>query len=155
MRGVRLLVALCVLAGFGCLVMTHLGYVDMRVNWAELRDRPWYNVKDSATFSDVTLRRPPLSEKMTMAFVICENHFRIGIVAVKSAVAYSTTRLHLIIIADKKNEKKMRKEYSSWPDSVKKRVSCDVMPLWFPEGDETDWWAMFAPCASQRLFFPH
>ncbi|KAL1419516.1 hypothetical protein MTO96_025260 [Rhipicephalus appendiculatus] len=47
---------------------------------------------------------------MTLVFVICENHFDIGVVAFKSAVAYSTTRLHLIIIADKRNKNRMIEE---------------------------------------------
>ncbi|KAL3198241.1 hypothetical protein MRX96_044480 [Rhipicephalus microplus] len=89
-----------------------------------------------------------------MAFVMCEDIFNLGIVTVKSAVAYSYTRLHLIIIADKQNEEKIRKEYSSWPDNVKKRVSCDVVPLWFPKGSGYKWKPLFRPCATQRLFLP-
>ncbi|KAL1419518.1 hypothetical protein MTO96_025262 [Rhipicephalus appendiculatus] len=89
---------------------------------------------------------------MTLVYVICDNHFDLGIVAIKSAVAYSTTRLHLIIIADTRNKERLRREYSSWPDSIKKRVSFDVMSVWFPKEKYNEWWAMFKPCATQRLF---
>ncbi|XP_037500168.2 glucoside xylosyltransferase 1 [Rhipicephalus sanguineus] len=89
---------------------------------------------------------------MTLVYVICESHFHLGIVALKSAVAYSTTRLHLIIISDKHNEGRLRKEYSSWPDTIKERVSCEVIPVWFPKDNYHQWWSMFKPCATQRLF---
>uniref|UniRef100_L7LZL4 UDP-D-xylose:beta-D-glucoside alpha-1,3-D-xylosyltransferase n=1 Tax=Rhipicephalus pulchellus TaxID=72859 RepID=L7LZL4_RHIPC len=151
-RLTHLLVSLCILAVCGCLLITRLGYVHVKVNWPEFRDVAEQGVQESAAFSDVALVRPPVSEKMTLVYVICENHFDLGLVAVKSAVAYSTTRLHLIIIADKHNEERMRREYASWPDSVKKRVSCDVMPVWFPKENYYQWWAMFRPCTTQRLF---
>ncbi|KAL1442463.1 hypothetical protein MTO96_030790 [Rhipicephalus appendiculatus] len=36
--------------------------------------------------------------------------------------------------------------------NVKKRVSCDVMPVWFPKEEYNQWRTMFRPCATQRLF---
>ncbi|KAL1419517.1 hypothetical protein MTO96_025261 [Rhipicephalus appendiculatus] len=148
----HLFVALCVLAGCGCLLVTRIGYVQVKVNWPEFDDVAEQRAEESPAFSTVVLKRPPVSEKMTLVYVICENHFNIGSVAIKSAVAYSTTRLHLIIFADTQNLEKMRKEYASWPDSVKKRVSCDVMPVRFPKEDYHERRAMFRPCTTQRLF---
>ncbi|KAL3195622.1 hypothetical protein MRX96_001758 [Rhipicephalus microplus] len=148
----QLLVTLCVLGVLSCLFVTRLGYVHVKVNWPEFRDAAEKKVQESAAFSNVALVRPPPSEKMTLVYVICENHFDLGLVAIKSAVAYSTTRLHLIVIADDYNKDKMRNEYASWPDHVKKRVSCDVVSVWFPKKNYYQWWAMFRPCATQRLF---
>lgn len=91
---------------------------------------------------------------ITLVFVICENHYEMGLVAVKSAVAYSMTPLHLIIIADDKNREKLRKEVALWPESVTRRVQCDVLPIWYPKENYYDWWSMFRPCATQRLFLP-
>nr|XP_037274644.1 glucoside xylosyltransferase 1-like isoform X1 [Rhipicephalus microplus] len=148
----QLLVTLCILGVLSCLFVTRLGYVHVKVNWPEFRDVAEKKVQESAAFSNVALVRPPPSEKMTLVYVICENHFDLGLVAVKSAVAYSTTRLHLIVIADDYNKDKMRNEYASWPDHVKMRVSCDVVSVWFPKKNYYHWWAMFRPCATQRLF---
>ncbi|XP_037576034.2 glucoside xylosyltransferase 2 isoform X2 [Dermacentor silvarum] len=157
MAGIRhthLLLGLCALAALGGLLVTRLGYINVDVNFSRFRDIVQDRDQDSDAFSDVVLVKPTPSKRMTLVFVICEGHFDLGIVAVKSAVAYSTSRLHLVVIADKRNEEKMRREYSSWPDSVKKRVSCDVKPVWFPKENYHQWWAMFRPCATQRLFLP-
>ncbi|KAH6925507.1 hypothetical protein HPB50_006199 [Hyalomma asiaticum] len=111
----RLLVALCVLSLLGCLRIRP-GYVHVRVSWPEFHDIVEVEAEQAIPFSDVALVRPPVREKMTLAYVICGGHFDLGIVAVKSAVAYSTTRLHLIIIADDKNQKRMWTEHASRKD---------------------------------------
>ncbi|KAH6925508.1 hypothetical protein HPB50_006200 [Hyalomma asiaticum] len=126
-RLAHVLVALCGLGLFGCLVVTRLGYVHVRVNWPQFRDIADIEVKHSVAFNDVALVRPPVSEKMTLVFVICENHFDLGIVAVKSAVAYSTTRLHLIVIADKYNQKRMRTESMLSNEDAVLYVDTDVV----------------------------
>ncbi|KAL3195621.1 hypothetical protein MRX96_001757 [Rhipicephalus microplus] len=69
---------------------------------------------------------------MTLVYVMCEDDFNLGIVAVKSAVAYSSTRLRLIIIADKLNEKKNAKRENGH-----------------------NWQLLFRPCSTQRLFLPN
>lgn len=91
---------------------------------------------------------------MTLVFVICESHYWIGLVAIKSAVAYSTTPMRLIIIADDQNREKLRKEVASWPEGVRQRVQCDLLPVWYPKENYHVWWSMFRPCATQRLFLP-
>lgn len=140
------MVALCMLAVLGCILFTHPRYDIVRVNWANIRSISKHEPLQQPLLRDNT---------MTLVYVMCEDDFNLGIVAVKSAVAYSSTRLRLIIIADKLNEKKMRKEYSSWPENVRKRVSCDVVPLWFPKENGLNWQLLFRPCSTQRLFLPN
>ncbi|XP_077520747.1 glucoside xylosyltransferase 1-like [Amblyomma americanum] len=160
------LLSLCVLAAIGGLIITHLGYINVGAKWSSGRrhveNETQHSVPATATtlaqtqhsapVTATTLARP--SQKMTLVFVICEDHFTLGLVAIKSAVAYSTTKLHLVVIADDHNLKKMRKEYASWPASIRKRVTCAVRPVWFPKDDYYTWWAMFRPCTTQRLFLP-
>ncbi|KAH6926635.1 hypothetical protein HPB50_020834 [Hyalomma asiaticum] len=55
------------------------------------------------------------SETITMAFVICEKQFDIGMVAIKSAIAFSTSPLNLIITVDDENKSGL-KEQSILPD---------------------------------------
>lgn len=102
--------------------------------------------------NDTAIARP--TPTMTLVFVICESHYWIGLVAIKSAVAYSTTPMHLIIVADDQNREKLQKEIASWPKSVRERVKCDVLPVWYPRENYYVWWSMFRPCATQRLFLP-
>ncbi|KAK8772251.1 hypothetical protein V5799_024505 [Amblyomma americanum] len=121
------LLSLCVLAAIGGLIITHLGYINVGAKWSSGRrhveNETQHSVPATATtlaqtqhsapVTATTLARP--SQKMTLVFVICEDHFTLGLVAIKSAVAYSTTKLHLVVIADDHNLKKMRKE-SMLPD---------------------------------------
>ncbi|XP_075554751.1 glucoside xylosyltransferase 2-like isoform X1 [Dermacentor variabilis] len=153
-RLAHLLLGLCALAAFAGFILTRFGCMIVDDKLHQYRNKAEVKVQDSVAFNDVTLVKPTASERMTLVFVICESHFDLGIVAVKSAVAYSTSRLHLVIITDKQNEEKIRNEYSSWPDSVRKRVSCEVKLEWFPKDNYHEWRYMFRPCTTQRLFLP-
>ncbi|XP_054928556.1 glucoside xylosyltransferase 1-like [Dermacentor andersoni] len=153
-RLAHLLLVLCALAAFSGFLLTRFGSMILDDNLHQFRNKAEVKVQDSVAFNAVTLVEPTVSERMTLVFVICESHFDLGIVAVKSAVAYSTSRLHLVVITDKQNEEKMRNEYSSWPDSVRKRVSCEVKLEWFPKDNYHTWRSMFRPCTTQRLFLP-
>ncbi|KAH6926343.1 hypothetical protein HPB50_017516 [Hyalomma asiaticum] len=128
-RLAHVLVALCGLGLFGCLVVTRLGYVHVRVNWPQFRDIADIEVKHSVAFNDVALVRPPV-RYVFLKFSCAAFIFFHGL-------------LHHFGF-----------KYSSWPDSVKKRVTCDVMPVWFPKEGYYQWWAMFRPCTTQRLFLP-
>lgn len=91
---------------------------------------------------------------MTLVFVICGSHFNLGMASIKSAVAFSTSPLHLFIFADEENRDKIIREVSSWPENVRRRVKCNVRPTWFPMNLYRYWWDVFTPCATERLFLP-
>lgn len=95
-----------------------------------------------------------LGGRITLVFVICGSHYNLGMVSVKSAVAFSTSPLHLIIFSDKQNQDNIINEVSLWPENVKSRVKCDVREVWFPMNLYRYWWDVFTPCATERLFLP-
>ncbi|KAL1481227.1 hypothetical protein MTO96_034593 [Rhipicephalus appendiculatus] len=50
------------------------------------------------------------SETITTVFVVCGTQAELALVAIKSAIAYSTSPLRLIILADKQNEAQLKKQ---------------------------------------------
>ncbi|XP_049514759.1 glucoside xylosyltransferase 1-like isoform X2 [Dermacentor silvarum] len=97
--------------------------------------------------------------RMTLVFVICGNDYPLGRIAIRSAVAYSTTPLQIIVIADKENEGKVLKEFGTWPENVKRRVRLHVRPPSTPDDSREGKATAIKKCASQALqlpeMFPH
>ncbi|XP_077527440.1 glucoside xylosyltransferase 1-like isoform X1 [Haemaphysalis longicornis] len=145
---------LCVfsLAVLGCLVLSKLTCVSLDGSYRLISKQKSYPVRSMDTGGGKAPDHNLESSSMTLVFVICQKHFDLGMVAIKSAVAYSTSPLHLIIISDKANMAKIKNEVISWPKHIRRRVRCDVQPVWYPEETYSDWWGMFRPCATQRLF---
>ncbi|XP_077494356.1 glucoside xylosyltransferase 1-like [Amblyomma americanum] len=104
--------------------------------------------------SDSSIKRPVHNDRMTLVYAICKDNVKIGMNAIKSAVAYSSSPMRIVIFADKENIKAIPRACSSWPPSVLKRVRVDVLPAAFPKEEEDRWRNMFRPCATQRLFVP-
>ncbi|KAL1474084.1 hypothetical protein MTO96_038258, partial [Rhipicephalus appendiculatus] len=75
---------------------------------------------------------------------------KLALVAIKSAIAYSTSPLHLIILADKQNEAQLKKQVESWPTSIKKRVHAQLKPV--PPPTDPD--RALEECAAQQLYLP-
>ncbi|XP_065292447.1 glucoside xylosyltransferase 2-like isoform X2 [Dermacentor albipictus] len=90
------------------------------------------------------------SESVTIVFVICKNQYDDGLIAVKSAIAYSKSPLRIIIITDDIGQKDMLKEVGSWPGEITKRVRVDIHPLRLP--DTYNLANALGPCAAQELF---
>ncbi|XP_077527438.1 glucoside xylosyltransferase 1-like isoform X2 [Haemaphysalis longicornis] len=144
------LLCVCSWAAFGCLLISKLNCFSEDVSYSALLKQGSGPVWSTAGgFGGAPTYK--LGRGMTLVFVICERHFDLGMVAIKSAVAYSTSLLNLIIIADKANTVKVITEVTTWPESIKRRVQVDVQPVWYPNNE---WWGMFEPCATQRLFLP-
>lgn len=91
---------------------------------------------------------------MTVVYAICEGQYNLSLVAIKSVIAYSVTPLHLVVLADDKNLKKMKQQVKSWPTRLTQRVRCDVLPLWFPKENYHVWLSLEhdKPCTTQKLF---
>lgn len=145
------LLCVCSWAAFGCLLLSKLNCFTVDITHSSLMRGRSSPVWRTAGGLDGAPTYNLQSGGMTLVFVICESHFDLGMVAIKSAVAYSTSPLHIIIIADKANIANVIKEVNLWPESIKRRVQVDVQPVWYPNNE---WWGMFEPCATQRLFLP-
>lgn len=93
-------------------------------------------------------------EPIKLVVVTCEGLLNMTLVNLKSAVAFTTVPIELLLFADNENRELLLKAISSWPQSILKRVRYQVRPVQFPEPDAKKWRSLFKPCASQRLFLP-
>ncbi|XP_077500462.1 glucoside xylosyltransferase 2-like [Amblyomma americanum] len=94
------------------------------------------------------------TEPIKLVVVTCNSLLNMTLVNLKSAVAFTTVPIELLLFADDDNRELLLKAISSWPPSVLKRVRYQVQPVEFPEPDAKKWRTLFKPCASQRLFLP-
>ncbi|KAL1478708.1 hypothetical protein MTO96_034902 [Rhipicephalus appendiculatus] len=94
------------------------------------------------------------TERVKLVVVTCKGLLNMTLTNIKSAVAFTTEPLDLLLFADDENREPLRKAISSWPESVLKRVGYKVSPVKFPERDTEKWQSLFKPCATQRLFLP-
>lgn len=89
-------------------------------------------------------------ETITVAFLVCGTQADLALVAIKSAIAYSTSPLNLIILTDKQNEAQLKEQVESWPTSVKKRVHAQLKPVPPPTNPNRT----LEECAAQQLYLP-
>lgn len=93
-------------------------------------------------------------ERVKLVVVTCKGLLNMTVTNIKSAVAFTTVPLDLLLFADDENREPLRQAISSWPESVLKRVDYKVSPVKFPEPNPEKWQTLFKPCATQRLFLP-
>ncbi|XP_077527439.1 glucoside xylosyltransferase 1-like isoform X3 [Haemaphysalis longicornis] len=133
------LLCVCSWAAFGCLLISKLNCFSEDVSYSALLKQGSGPVWSTAGgFGGAPTYK--LGRGMTLVFVICERHFDLGMVAIKSAVAYSTSLLNLIIIADKANTVKVITESMLPNEDAVIYVDTDVVFLHPVE----DFWRMFA-----------
>lgn len=94
------------------------------------------------------------TEQVKLVVVTCKSLLNITLANIKSAVAFTTVPVELLLFADDENREPLQQAISSWPESVLRRVRYTVSPVKFPEPDAKKWQSLFKPCASQRLFLP-
>lgn len=94
------------------------------------------------------------TERVKLVVVTCKGLLNMTLTNIKSAVAFTTVPVDLLLFADDENREPLRQAISSWPESVLKRVGYKVSPVKFPEPDPDKWQSLFKPCATQRLFLP-
>uniref|UniRef100_G3MTQ1 UDP-D-xylose:beta-D-glucoside alpha-1,3-D-xylosyltransferase n=1 Tax=Amblyomma maculatum TaxID=34609 RepID=G3MTQ1_AMBMU len=92
--------------------------------------------------------------RIKLVVVTCKSLLNMTLVNLKSAVAFTTVPIELLLFADDENREPLLNAISLWPPSILKRVQYRVQPVQFPEPDAKKWWSLFKPCASQRLFLP-
>lgn len=100
----------------------------------------------------VTARHP--TDVVKLVVVTCKSLLNMTLVNLKSAVAFTSAPVELLLFADDENREPLRQAIASWPPSVLRRVRYKVRPVRFPEPDAKKWQSLFKPCASQRLFLP-
>lgn len=94
------------------------------------------------------------TERVKLVVVTCKSLLNMTLTNIKSAVAFTTVPLELLLFADDENREPLLQAISLWPESILKRVHYKVSPVKFPEPDAKKWQTLFKPCASQRLFLP-
>uniref|UniRef100_L7M2I9 UDP-D-xylose:beta-D-glucoside alpha-1,3-D-xylosyltransferase n=1 Tax=Rhipicephalus pulchellus TaxID=72859 RepID=L7M2I9_RHIPC len=104
--------------------------------------------------SATTVTGEASTERVKLVVVTCKALLNMTLTNIKSAVAFTTAPLDLLLFADDENREPLQQAISSWPKSVLKRVSYEVSPVKFPEPDAKKWQTLFKPCATQRLFLP-
>ncbi|KAL3203207.1 hypothetical protein MRX96_042000 [Rhipicephalus microplus] len=73
------------------------------------------------------------TERVKLVVVTCKGLLNMTVTNIKSAVAFTTVPLDLLLFADDENREPLRQAISSWPESVLKRVDYKVSPVKFPE----------------------
>ncbi|XP_077548598.1 glucoside xylosyltransferase 1-like [Haemaphysalis longicornis] len=89
---------------------------------------------------------------ITLVFVVCGYYYDLSLTAVKSAIAYSYSDLHLIIAADEEIFPKWRNEVDHWPEAIRGRVHADVLDLHYPLKDINYKRYIGKLCSSQKMF---
>lgn len=92
---------------------------------------------------------------IVLTLVVCGNRFEESLVVIKSAVVFTMSHLHLIIITEDSLKPNFERVFEQWPVEVRNRVVLFVRSLSFPQdGTADEWKNLFKLCASQRLFIP-
>ena len=93
---------------------------------------------------------------ISIAMVVCEKRAPSALVALKSAVIMSQSRLHFHIFTDKVEiRKQMAQGMELWPAVTNGRVHYSMHGLTYPAGENAQAWrSLFKPCATVRLFLP-
>ncbi|XP_066281573.1 glucoside xylosyltransferase 2-like isoform X1 [Branchiostoma lanceolatum] len=90
-----------------------------------------------------------------LAVVACGDRTNETLVMLKSAVIFTSTKLHCHIFAETELHFGFRQQIDSWPASVHDKLSYTIYPIMYPPGENSqEWKKLFRPCASQRLFLP-
>lgn len=118
--------------------------VKRQQNPSQLQPRP---------STEVEVARHP-TDVVKLVVVTCKSLLNMTLVNLKSAVAFTSAPVELLLFADDENREPLRQAIASWPPSVQRRVRYKVRPVRFPEPDAKKWQSLFKPCASQRLFLP-
>lgn len=100
---------------------------------------------------NATARERPVPR---LAIVTCGDRLSLTLMNVKSAVAFSRSRMHIMLFADPPNMDSLLKELSTWPREILQRVTVQVRQVTFPGSFGEKWKKLFKLCASQRLFLP-
>lgn len=115
---------------------------DTKKKWLEVYNNKVYSFGDR--LADIKL-----------AVVLCGERLNQTVVTLKSAIIFSKSPLHFIIIADENNRQLIKNEILKWPRSTLNRLSFEIHPIKFPNGSEgAEWKKLFKLCACQRLFLP-
>ncbi|GFS68649.1 glucoside xylosyltransferase 1 [Nephila pilipes] len=95
------------------------------------------------------------TEEIKIAAVLCGERLNQTLVTLKSAQVFSKESLHFILIVDENNHEILKTKILEWPNGVLDRLSFEIHPINFPEGNEgEEWKKLFKLCACQRLFLP-
>ncbi|CAN7988136.1 unnamed protein product, partial [Ixodes hexagonus] len=86
--------------------------------------------------------------------VTCEDRLELTLTNLKSIIAFSRAFFRLIIYADAKNIQVLQDRIMSWPGDILKRFTYDFRLVKYPKKNFNIWKQLFAPCSTQRLFFP-
>lgn len=103
------------------------------------------NIKNSKHVND---------EVINLAVVACGDRVKETLVLLKSALMFTESYLHFIIITEKNLKQDFTKQFKEWPEYVQKQFNFTLMEPRFPKENENEWKSLFKPCASQRIFLP-
>ncbi|XP_070382368.1 glucoside xylosyltransferase 2-like [Dermacentor albipictus] len=119
-----------------------------------MHDVPYLSRHGPYAFSKAAKSPSTLTERVKLVVVTCDSALNLTLTNIKSAVAFTTMPLELLLFADEENREALQQTISLWPESVLKRLHYKVSAVKFPEPDSETWRGLFRPCASQRLFIP-
>lgn len=93
---------------------------------------------------------------MHVVVVACGQRARETLVMIKSALLFNIYQesLKFMIFAESALAEGLNEKLTDWRDIFPQLLDFEILPLKFPNQSETEWKALFKPCAAQRLFLP-
>ncbi|CAG7718940.1 unnamed protein product, partial [Allacma fusca] len=102
--------------------------------------------------------RDPLKPLVYLATVICSKRLVEGLTMLKTAIFFSKeANLYLLVFTDTGNQAKLTHELAELAheaDQLKISLEYELRPVFIDPKQGRKWHLMFAPCSTQRLFFP-
>lgn len=88
--------------------------------------------------------------------VACGQRARETLVMIKSVLLFNIYQesLKFMIFTESALAETINEKLTDWRDIFPQLLDFEILPLKFPNQSETEWKALFKPCAAQRLFLP-
>ncbi|CAI9730271.1 glucoside xylosyltransferase 1-like [Octopus vulgaris] len=91
-----------------------------------------------------------------LSLVVCGDRLEESVVLLKSAVLLTDQPLVFHLFVEDHLQKNFQDQLDFWPDSFRNKIFYRIFAIQYPsDQNQEEWWKLFKPCASQRLFIPH
>ncbi|XP_022235761.1 glucoside xylosyltransferase 2-like isoform X1 [Limulus polyphemus] len=97
--------------------------------------------------------RPLARNSVVLATSVCGNRVKEALVMLKSAIALSRQKLHLVLMTEDEIIPKLRDPMLGWPPTFMNRVSVEFHPISYPDYvNQTEWRGLYRLCSTHKLF---
>ncbi|XP_076308913.1 glucoside xylosyltransferase 2-like isoform X3 [Tachypleus tridentatus] len=102
---------------------------------------------------DVLRHKRPIPNSVVLAISVCGNRVQEALVMLKSAIAFSRQKLHLVLMTEDEIIPKLRDVMLGWPPTFMNRVTLEFHPISYPDYvNQTEWRGLYRLCSTHKLF---